>query len=730
MKALIPIDAVASPLERPRKLDAESVNLADVVVALMRRWWIIALLGAAGGAAGLMAARATPPQYVAVAQVMLETRQQNVFATEEVVPALMLDDRAMASEVAVMRSRGLIQAALDRVDLTGRPGFDAELMRPSLPRRAVAGGLALLGVASDPGALADPPRSAVVDAALDALSVAQDGISYVMTVRFATRDPELSAAFVNAIVDAYVDGQSGLRRDATEAAASFLSERVDNLREAVRRADAEVVRQREAVLSFGEGGLDSAIARSEAAGLDAAAARADRIALEAEVGQIEQGRASVADDASLMRFLEPQLFADFSQQRGEAVRVLDAASASVGPRHPRVIEALAQVKAVDAAIAAAVDDRLARLRDELGRAQRREALALDNAADAEQRVVALRRAGIALAQTESEAQVARNVYESMMLRLNEVRAQEAKSLPDARILSRAEPPRGPSWPRPGLFGITGVLAGACFAAAFVLVREASRRPYQSPADIERELGLRVLARLPRVKARDPSALLGLVRAAPHHPYVERLRNLRTAISVVRTGQTAFVVTFCSALRGEGKTATALAFAQSCGASGMRTALIDADLRSPSLSRALGFAAVADDDLVQLIDGGDAIAPRLALPNVDFIPCRRNATGRVERLGDPSLDALFARLRSGYDVIVIDTPPLLAVSDAAWVVRRSDLAALVVAEGITPRRLVSQAVDALRAVGAPDIAVVMTMGSDDARRYAYPHLDLRPKGAPR
>lgn len=735
MKALSPFeqaDASAAPSHTqspPRAQRETSVDLGEIFAVLLRRWWVIALLGAAGATAGLVVARATPPRYVAEAQLMLETRKQNILATEEVVPGLSLDDRAMASEVAVMRSRGLVDDALQRVDLTGKLGFDAELTRPSLPRRAVNALLGALGLGAAPVEAAQPPRSAVIDAALANLAITQDGISYVMTARFTTRDPDLSATFLNALIDAYVGGQSDLRRKATRSAASFLADRVEQLRQAVREADAEVVRQREGLLAFGDGGVESAIAQSEAAGADAAEARNERIALEAEVGQAEEARRSAAQGASLARFLEPQLFAEFSQRRAEAARARDAASASVGPRHPRVLEAQAEMAAIDAAIDKAVADRLSRLRDDLERARRREMLALTNAEDAEQRVVALRRAGISLAQTESEADVARNVYESIMLRLNDVRAQEAMSRPDARILSRAEPPRGPSWPRPGLFLFAGGFAGACFGAAFALFREISRRPYQNAEEIEGELGLRVLARLPRVRARNPSQLLAYLRATPHSSYAERLRELRAVVSGARHDG-GFVITFCSALRGEGKTATALAFAQICGAAGLRTVLIDADLRAPALSRALGFGDVAQNDLVELIDGNDDVQPRPALPNVDFIPSRRNATSRVERLGALSLDALFIRLRNTYDIILIDTPPLLAVSDAASIARRSDLAALVIAERRTPRRLAAKAAGMLLALRAPNVATVLTMGADRDRGYAYGVADVWTNGAPR
>lgn len=706
------------------------IDLVGLFDVLWRGKWLILALALLGGAGGFAISKSIEPEFASETQVILDSREMRATGADGVMARIPLDDRTMASEVSVLRSRGMVAEVLEAYDLSRYDEFGADLLRKSTFREMLDQAKAAVGldVTEEPSGY--PSKAAVIDAVMDRLDVYQDGISYVMAAHFTTRDPELSAGFLNALAARYLDRQREQFRGETREAASMLEDHVENVRLDLRNAEAAVVRQREEMLSVQKGGMDAAVEQLSLMSEEAILARGERIALESKVNQIDALRAEGADSETIADLVSTPALEGLRTQRSLAQQALASDMRALNPTHPSVVQARSQLAVSQELIEEELPGQIELLRNDLRVARGREVLLEASIREQEDRIVRLSGSGIALGQLESEARAIRGVYESMLLRLNETRAQEALGQADAQVLTFAEPARYPVWPRPALLIAAGGFLAGLAALVLVFAREMTQGAFRSAEEVEETLGVAVIANISnsRMPRRD-RALRDIVRD-PHSIFAEQVRALKSAILVNRNRGTGGVcVMIGSSVRGEGKTTTALALAHLCAAAGTRTLLVDADIRSPSLTRAVRGARPSVVDFSSLVRGEriDRETWRDDQLGFDFIPCNLRSAAMADHLDSGDLDLALKELRERYDIIILDTSPVLSVSDSSILATMSDVVVFLVKEGGTPRRVVARGIAAVLGFGAASIGVVMTMGARSSQDFGYAAVRHHPHG---
>jgi capsular exopolysaccharide synthesis family protein len=197
---------------------------------------------------------------------------------------------------------------------------------------------------------------------------------------------------------------------------------------------------------------------------------------------------------------------------------------------------------------------------------------------------------------------------------------------------------------------------------------------------------------------------------------EPYRRLRTTLSFSQLREDRRAVVLTSARRGEGKTTTAVNFAVACAYGEQPTLLVDADLRSPQLHTVFGLPNLWGLSGLLRSDGQTLASAVVAsdIPYLDVIPAGGLVPNAAELLAQPRMAELLSEARRDYEWIVIDSPPLLPVTDAAVVSRAADGVVLVVDVRRTPLRTARRAVDHLRDVDAPLLGVVLNNARSSAR----------------
>lgn len=313
-----------------------------------------------------------------------------------------------------------------------------------------------------------------------------------------------------------------------------------------------------------------------------------------------------------------------------------------------------------------------------------------------------------LAQLQNEVEIRSDMYKYLLSRHQESQIAEAEISPYVDILD----PAAGAWPVPGgqrlniIFGgLLGLLLG--LAAAFFL--EYLDRSVQSTSDVETKLGLAVLGWIPKLEANGDRRPIQLVADLdPEGAAAEAYRVFRTnlAFSTAREHPLNSLV-FTSPGPGEGKSTTVANLAAVLAARGDRTLLIDADLRRGELHEAFDLlrSPGLSDLLVGQLDEREAIRPAVR-PGLDLLPAGNRPPNPSELLGSQAMASLLASWRDVYRWVLLDAPPVLAVTDAAVLAALTDGAVLVLKAGETDRRAGWQGIQQLRRVDARIVGAVL------------------------
>jgi len=356
-----------------------------------------------------------------------------------------------------------------------------------------------------------------------------------------------------------------------------------------------------------------------------------------------------------------------------------------------------------------------------------------------QKSASTRQSQVRLRELETAANTYRGIYETFLSRFTQSVQQQSFPSTEARVVTLASPPRGPSSPKISLTLALAALCGLGLGIMSALAREQMNRQIHTRAQLEKLLGISCLAVLPafaqkrpvlrKLQAtRDSGAFRQISEVAPFSATAEALRYIKVAIDLHPTGGK--VIGIVSALPGEGKTTVATGFAAFVAKSGARTLLIDADLRNPSMTRALGY--INAPGLVNMVADKSDFADLVITDSkfkFDFLPSstRMKPSNSSDILNSPTMKEMLRAAKNDYDYVLVDLPPILPVVDVKAVAHLFDAFVLVVEWGSTSTDEIVKAVGASpvvseRLLGAvlnkADEAVMRRFEGYSDRRYTY------------
>lgn len=672
--------------------DLGDIDLDALLRTLWRRRTALLLPPLVLTVLALTVALHLPPRYSASTLLMLDTRRPQVVTAEEVVPGLPTDSAAVHSEVEVLRSRALAEALVEAENLTADPEFNPALADPGPLSRIVP---LFRSPAPRPAAEA---RARVVAEFREALSVNLLNRSLVIEVRVTSRDPEKAARLAAATAGLYLERQLAAKLAATQSATNWLSHKLDDMRAHVGAAEAAVTAYR-ADHALGHDGDRTATAQQRAElTTQLVEARAARAEAEARHGRLRAAQAAGELDTA-PEVLRSPLIQRLREQESQVRRRIADLSARYGPKHPRMIEAHAELGDLTTQIRREVNKIAAAVANEARIARARERALADGLVQLQEQRSVEGTATLHLRELEREAAAARTVYESFLARMQETVGQVGLATPDARIISAAAVPTRPSGPRRLLIVAGAGAAGLLLGITLVFVRERLDRALRHPEDVESRLGRPLLGQVPRCTKGG---------AEPDGAVAEELRSLRTALALTGpAGGAPRILCVTSSLPGEGKTSLCLWLARSMAAA-RRIVVVDCDLRRPRLAPMAGVAAGPGltDVLAGEVPLAEALMPA-GTPNLSLLPGRAVGGIAPDVLAGHAMRTLLTGLRTQFDVVLLDTPPVLPVADARLLAPLSDAVLFAVRWETTPDTAARQGLRHLEAAGAPPPGVVLT-----------------------
>jgi capsular exopolysaccharide synthesis family protein len=702
MMALQPTEMLA--LAGPRGPDVRSAPAQDplsfgaLFEVLRRRYRLFGAVVLLTLAASLVAALMLPAWYEAKATLMIDPRPHASSIRNESKGFPAPDATLVDTEVQVMTSPSILGAVIDRLKLARDPEF--------APAPGEGGGL-----------------DAVAETLSRQVKVGREGLTYIVAIRAQSRDPNKAAAIANTMAEQYLRQSRSQRARLAADQARTLTAELGPLGQQVIAADQAVADFRAANGIVSGGGDDGTVTDQQVgtiaselgrASADAAAARAAASAARAQV------RNAGVDAVS--QVLNSGSLTELRNQRAQVLREQGQIATIYSPDHPasrRIGKQLAQLdREIEVSAnrivlglendARASEARVATLRGQLS------ALAARQSQDARTMVVA---DGL-----ERNADAKRNTFNDLSRNAQE-QAQAAR-IGDVRAwrVAAARPPLEPNFPKMSLFLVAGLVLGTALGAGAVVGAELMATGYRSAAEIEADLGLPFLAGAPevsgrlkaRLRRRRSRCLADYVVAKPASAFAESMRNVRATLLADADGGRPRTICITSALTGEGKSAIAVALARIMAMSGDRVLLIDCDLRRGGLGGLGALPAGAPRDrpsagVVEVLDGeadADAAVVQDTVPGLAVLGLDAPVVTSRDVFSGKAAQELMARLKAEYDFVILDAPPVLAVTDAWTLSSICDATVLVVRHLRTPRAAVRAARDRLLRRGAKLHGVVL------------------------
>ena len=721
------------PVDRSSNFAAalESVDLRSMWKAAWRWRSLIVWTTVILTVAAIVVIYRLTPEYTASTQVLTGIQQVKI---QDILSELKTggEIEVNATEMGIIKSRKLAEKTVAKLSLENDPEFNPALRAPGLMSRLVSGLRPLLSWVNGEAAKERPGENddltSTIDTFLGKLKVSSDGRSRVITISFSSVNPATAAQVANTLADAYIVERLDQKFEATRRANIWLSDRLNTLRQELQVSEDAVEKFRNAngllrtQQPVGQAGQNVTLTMQQMAQVSAEAITARTKYLEAQsrLAQLQRtgitrggGNIDVAmKDDSILEVLQSPVIQNLRAQEADAQRREADLTAHFGDKYPSVVNIRAEVAGIRGKIQTEVNRVVEALKNEVATQQAREqslnAMLNKMKSDAAHNDIA----EVQLRDLERQAQANRTLYENFLTRFKQTESDDSFQQPEASIISRAPVPVLPSFPQKTVLILLSVLTSFLIGWVLALVCENLDVAIRSMDQIRGLLKVNALGMVP--------ALAGIRRAIgnsrpenevmdrPLSAYTEAIRSIHTNLMLADVDRRPRLVLVTSALPGEGKSTMAMSLAQTVARSGQRVVVVDGDLRRPSLHRLAGIAH--KPGLIEWLLGRSAAEEIIysgGPGGVDVIPAGSQPQLPPNLLSSDRFRLLLHGLTERYDMVILDSAPVLAVSDTRVLAALAERTLFVVRWASTSRKVAASALHQLFEAGADVAGVALT-----------------------
>lgn len=664
----------------------------EYLLSLLKRALPLALIGMLGmGAVALVYSLVSPKVYLATARILVQPSAPITIDPDQPQRGPAYDESLVDTQVEVMESPVIADKVVRGQNLIADPEFG---------RGSVA---------------------ATAKQFAKALQIRRVGMTSLVDISVESGSAQRAAQLADMTANAYVEAEKDRLRAETQAANKLLKDRVDAMASEVRDADAAVQNFRIENNLMSVNGATLSEQSAAVINDSLAQARAEENAAAAALASVRSASLPLGQANT-----QPALAAARAQQAA-AQQEMSAVEAKYGPQHPVYIAAQQRLRESNRAVAAESSRGqsavAANRQVEVSQAQERLAAAsnkrrsLEQSAGANASSLARNsRAATQLSDLQRKADALRSTYNTYLTRYQQTLTQLGTERGSGKVLSPAVVPSKPYKPNTMLNVVLGLLGGLLSGIGVAAAMMMFESHFSTGKQVEKALGLEALPSLPSARSSEldvsDSSSAGLAEQMRLHPtgsFSEMHKSLIAALDrPTRTGPNK-IVAITSALPKEGKTTASICLAQAAAQLGKRVLLIDADQRRRGVTRALMPEAARGlrDVLTGAANWREVVRPG-TVPGMDLLPATRVAEANVDIFSSVKLPELFDSLRQAYDLVLVDTAPVLPIVDTRIIVRHVNSVLLLCRWRSTPRRAVSNALDTLAAADAAIAGLALTV----------------------
>jgi capsular exopolysaccharide synthesis family protein len=711
--------------------DPTELNLAKYFSILRKNLWVIAGIVMCSTLVAVIASVKSPKIFEAITKINVDRETPQYVSFKDVVNDSFDYEMFIETQQRILLSNTLALTTIDGMKLASNQGF--------------------VGKQAGPPPDASRPRTdretfSLIQRFLGDLRVQRIRGSQIVEIHFMCFDAALAAQIADQLSENYIEHNLSSKVDSTKRAQQWLQGQLDELRVKVEKSEeAQVAYERANSILMLDDKQDHSITkdRLEDANKQLITAEAERRAAEARWHVLQQqGSAGLLQESSVLSSLQLKL--------NDANQAFEEAARQYGDNHPKYIKAKLQRDMAQADLDRETKHETAQVQAAYQLTMEKEQgirkLFGDAKAEAEAQSNKLIEYNILKRDVDSY----RELYNSMQTRLKAATVESGLNSSNIQIIDRAQVPLVPTLPRTGQNISLGIVVGMMLGLAASFLRDFLDNTVKTPDDVEQMAGLPNLGVIPGIspglvraayyagyglgksknkqlapgeteetRERDSKSIVGLCRpetvtlSHPHSSIAESFRALRTALLLANSGMPPRTILVTSGLPSEGKTTIAINVAITLAQRGGRVLLVDGDLRRPSVHRHLLGTRKARDEMPGLshfLTGNaslaEAIQPSGIISNMDVMMAGSIPPNPAELCSSEPMRKLLHDLREDYSHVIIDSPPLLSVTDSTILSVQTDGVLLVSRSGFSTRDSLRRAKKLLEHVNARLLGVVL------------------------
>jgi polysaccharide biosynthesis transport protein len=733
-----------NPEPRPRPQVNMHVNshedekhLIDYLRVLYKRRWVAIPAFLVILVVGVINTYRTTPIYEAHSQILIEKDTPRVAGLNDMFTQQdgWYNDEFYQTQYRILQSRSLARRAVKTMRLGEHPAYMRMIATPppmtltgaataaySVVKTAIVGAAPTTErreVIPQPTAAGETAQeAAVVDSFLGALTVVPVRNSRLVELRFTSSEPQLAADMANALAKTYIEQNLEFKFNSSKEATDWLSSQMSEQRKKVEDSEAQLQRYKEqhdaVAVEDRQNIVVQRLGEMNAAVTKAKTARIEKEALYNQLKAMQTSGSIDSFPAVLANDYVQKIKSDLGDLQRQQAQLAD----KYGDRHPEMVKIRTAIQSTEAKLKNEIDKIVASVRSEYESARAQE-ISLAGALDSQKgEALSLNRKGIEYSVLNREAESNRQIYESLLQRTKETGISGEFKASTIRVVDAAEVPKSPFLPRRERDISLAALTSLLFAVGLVFFFEYLDNRIKSPQELRATLSVPFLGMVPSV----PDQHQALITEGVPANFSESIRSIRTNVLFSSAEEGAHIIVVTSAGPGEGKSVVSSNLAVSLAQAGQRVLLIDADMRRPRVHEI--FDLVQEPGLSNLLVGdckpSEAVRKWKTVPGLCVLSAGMIPPNPAELLGSKRFEEYISTLGEHFDWVLVDSPPVLAVADAAVVANGASGVVFVVGADQTSRQAAREAIHQLQSAHARVIGAVLNRVDLERNPYYYAH----------
>ncbi|WP_440872702.1 GumC family protein [Vibrio diabolicus] len=672
--------------------------------------------------------------YQATATLLIQEEQKSALSIEEVYGVDTTKKEYFQTQIAILKSNHIADKVIRELNLTQLPEFTSSggVNKKIDQIKSIPFVQDLLNVAPSPKQTAQFSESyyQALQAFRSKLDIEPVRNTQLVRIRFRSTDPKLATTIANAVGQAYIDANFEAKLVVTQNAATWLTNNSQKLEERLRNSEQAL---QEFLLKEGLidiNGIDEIYA-NELEELTRKLNVAVNKRIEAQtLIQLLRRKSSQSLDSllSIDEFANQAQIRDLKLSEAQAAKNLSELAQRYGPKHDRMIQAKAQLAEIQSRTQQLIRDISFSKQQDLLAAKAQEDMLRAELDNKKSDFQSLGSQKARYEQLKREVESNKALYEAFLNREKETNATSDYKNVTARFTDKAIIPLFPMAPQRIKLVLIATFFGFAIACALVIILETMREVIRSTADVQEKLGVTCLGVIPMVKKRNlrkNGVSYTTYLDDEEKLFSEACRSVRTSLLLRLTNTKQKILPFTSAIPEEGKTSTSINMAVSFSKM-EKVLIIDCDLRRPSIAKRFGIAE-SSPGLTHILTMDTPIkdcVTHIKEANLDVLPAGLIPPNPQELLASDRFKKLLEHFQNKYDRIIIDTPPLLSVSDALILGQYANGLITVIRSESTKSSLVNLALSKQIQHSVPSLGVLITQAKTKegetlyVQKYAY------------